>query len=355
MYFITSAHLQKKRVIKDYTLTCISGLGSILARSMAFGAGSAIAEAICSSLRFEHVGGIFLVGATLCVHPLDVVRVNMQLDGEGRSVPRYQRGLYTSVPHTGDIMARHVSSFRNCVSEIGKAPHGLYRGLTAGIFRQLTYTLPQLMVYSRLVHNKKGQNLSFVDRLGIGCVSGGVGALASVPSEVVLVRMAAESRSPLYQRSERTYRNVFNGLTRIAKKEGVTALWKGTFPTISRACLFHAAQLGVYPQAKKSLHATCGLTGTSLQVCSSLVSGVAAVALSCPADVIKTRIQHSLARDQYAGMRDCFRKTVNGEGVRALWKGSVPSVARVLPQSVISFFVLEKMFSWYSGEEAFGG
>ena len=184
-----------------------------------------------------------------------------------------------------------------------------------------------------------------MNRIGIGFVSGGVGSLFSVPSEVALVRMASASR----QCGQRHYKNVFDCFARIAKE---AALWRGARPTMARACLFHAGQLAVYPEAKKSIHKTTSLTGIPLQLGSSLVSGVAAVALSCPVDVLKTRIQNSLARGQYAGMKDCLHKTVATEGVRALWKGSIPSLVRMAPQSMISFLVLENVFSWYSGNKA---
>jgi hypothetical protein len=75
------------------------------------------------------------IGATLCVHPLDVVRMQMQIDAEGGA-------------------KRQFTSAFGCVKHVLKAEgvvSGLYAGISAGIFRQLTYGCPRMAIYPMLL------------------------------------------------------------------------------------------------------------------------------------------------------------------------------------------------------------
>jgi len=53
------------------------------------------------------------------------------------------------------------------------------------------------------------------------------------------------------------------------------------------------------------------------------------------------RVMNSTGK--YAGMADCFSKTVAGEGVASLWKGFIPAWARVGPRVVIAFVTMEQL------------
>lgn len=60
------------------------------------------------------------IGATLCVHPMDVLRVRLQLDSEGGSVRKY-RGTF----HLTSMIIKTEGAI------------GLYAGFSAGIARQI--------------------------------------------------------------------------------------------------------------------------------------------------------------------------------------------------------------------------
>ena len=85
----------------------------------------------------------------------------------------------------------------------------------------------------------------------MGAVAGAVGSFVGTPSELALVRMSADSKLPAEQR--RNYGNVVNCLGRIAKEEGVVALWRGATPTVVRATLLGSFQMGVTTEAKGRL------------------------------------------------------------------------------------------------------
>jgi len=67
---------------------------------------------------------------------------------------------------------------------------------------------------------------------------------------------------------------------------------------------------------------------------------VAMWTIAIPPDVIKSRIQ-SAATGTYSGFMDCVRKTIATDGVRALWRGLGPAMARAFPANAATFLGVE--------------
>lgn len=84
--------------------------------------------------------------------------------------------------------------------------------------------------------------------------SGVIGACccvyAGLPFEVIKVRLQT-------QESTQHYRNVLHAFQRIAKEEGITALWKGALPALSSSILENAVLFsvnGIAHRAVLALH-----------------------------------------------------------------------------------------------------
>lgn len=88
----------------------------------------------------------------------------------------------------------------------------------------------------------------------------------------------------------------------------------------------------------------------------SIMSGLSATTLSCPADVIKTRMMNQAASEDgklmYRNSYDCLVKTVKFEGVKALWKGFFPTWARLGPWQFM-FWVSYEKFRQIAGLSSF--
>jgi len=166
-----------------------------------------------------------------------------------------------------------------------------------------------------------------------------------------MVRMAADAKAPLELR--RNYSNVINALVRITKEEGILSLWSGATPTVIRGMFLNAGQLGVYSEAKERITTWSNgkINGLILQLLSGLTSATAATAMSCPADVIKSRLQNAQI-GQYSGILDCSSKLLKYEGILAFWKGSVPSVIKLAPQSLIALTLLDNITFYLTGKDA---
>eukprot|EP00050_Salpingoeca_kvevrii_P016608 m.57018 g.57018 ORF g.57018 m.57018 type:complete len:302 (+) comp7048_c0_seq4:89-994(+) len=277
------------------------------------------------------------IGATCCVHPLDVLRVHLQLDAEGGGKRMY-RGM-------ADVAIK--------VARTSGIAHGWYAGLSAGLLRQVTYGMPRIAMFTILLERfgtpEGGGEASLGRKMVLGMAAGACGGLFGNPSEVCLVRMTADIKQPPELR--RNYKGIANALVRIVREEGPRALFSGLPPTLARAVLISSGQMAVYSEAKSVITTRTGLTGIPLQTAASFVGAFAGVALSCPADVIKSRLQNAKP-GQYAGMLDCGRVLLQKEGIFSLWKGFGPSWIKVTPHTVVSFVILDNLTRYFYGRAA---
>jgi len=274
------------------------------------------------------MSGLAGMMATCVVQPIDLIKNRMQLSGEGGAERQHKTAF-----HAFSTIARQ------------EGVSGLYNGLSAGLLRQATYTTTRLGVFQWLV-DSFGQKGGVLGDLLMGSAAGGVGAIVGNPAEVALVRMTSDGRLPPEER--RNYTNAFSALWRIAREEGLRVLWRGTSPTVLRAMVLNAAQLGGYQTAKVRLMRT-GYFGDSfwLHLTASLLAGFLATLVSIPVDITKTRLQTMKAdttgRYPYSGVLDVLVKVARKEGVLALWKGFTPYFLRLGPHTILTFVILEQM------------
>ena len=97
------------------------------------------------------------------------------------------------------------------------------------------YGSGRMGIYSYLLNDHKAKNnnatSSAVQKVQFGLIAGGIGSFIGTPSEVALVRMAADGQLPLEQR--RNYKHIFDCVSRIWKTEGLVAgLYNGATITV---------------------------------------------------------------------------------------------------------------------------
>lgn len=271
-------------------------------------------------------------------HPLDLVKVRLQLQGE----------------QGGERRLGPVEMGRSIVRADGV--RGLFGGLTASLLRQAVYSSVRFGAYDSVkeaLGEEPGvRELSLAEKVGAGLLAGAVGAAVANPCDVALVRMQADGKLPAEAR--RNYRNVFHGLATIGREEGVAALWNGCAPTVVRAMIVTASQFAAYDQIKETMVARGAPDSTATHLTSAFAAGFVASCTSTPADVIKTRMMNS-APGQYSGPLQCTVETVRNEGPMALYKGFVPTFVRQAPYLVVMFITLEQLklfFKWVDRNHA---
>lgn len=300
-------------------------------------------------------GGIASIVAGCSTHPLDLIKVRLQLQGENpiSAQPNLRPALAfhttttvtpptTAPPRVGPI-AVGVRIFRT------EGVSALFSGVSATVLRQTLYSTTRMGLYDILKTkwtDPNSGNISLVRKIAAGLIAGGIGAAVGNPADVAMVRMQADGRLPPDQR--RNYRSVVDAIGRMSRQEGVTSLWRGSSLTVNRAMIVTASQLATYDQVKEAIIDSGTMRdGLGTHVTSSFAAGFVAAVASNPVDVIKTRVMNMKVeaggKAPYAGALDCAVKTVRAEGPMALYKGFIPTISRQGPFTVVLFVTLEQV------------
>ncbi|XP_017053219.1 mitochondrial 2-oxoglutarate/malate carrier protein-like isoform X2 [Drosophila ficusphila] len=271
--------------------------------------------------------GVSATMAAFVLHPVDLVKVRMQQATKGE----FKSSL--------DLLVKVVKN---------EGIRALYKGLSAGLIRQMTYTTIREgffdwgCLYHRKLYNRRAP---FYLRMGICILGAGIGALIATPAEVAMIRMMSDNRLPPEER--RNYKNLVDAFARIAKEEGdegVLALWRGCMPTVGRSMVVNMLQFGSYSQLK-------GLrpeyfSGLSLQISAAMLTSVLTTMASMLLDMAKTRIQQQKT-GEYKGIFDVLMKVSKNEGIFALWKGFTPYLLRRGLNIVFADFFTEQLTKAY--------
>lgn len=256
---------------------------------------------------------------------------------------------------------------------------GLYTGLTASVFRQMTYSVTRLGVYDLMkntMSNNGAKKLRTGDMVICASVAGALGGVAGNPADIILVRyivlgsnqavllmncfcrhrMVADPTKPA--ENQMHYRNAIHGIYKMVSNEGVASLARGLapntvrvfliflggfrptvlqFPLQIRAILMNASQLVSYDFFKEHiLAANLMENGMPLHFVSSALSGTVATTICAPADVVKSRIMNMKAGAGGHGPVGLLLESLKHEGPRFLFKGWLPAWSE-------SLFSLEKI------------
>ena len=115
-----------------------------------------------------------------------------------------------------------------------------------------------------------------------------------VPTEVLKTRLQLQGRydNPHF-RSGYNYRSTANALRNIPRQEGVSALFHGYRATLARDLPFSALQFAFYEKEREAAMWFEGTRNLSLptEIFVGVTAGGAAGVLTCPFDVVKTRMQ----------------------------------------------------------------
>ena len=279
-------------------------------------------------------GGIASIVAGCSTHPLDLIKVRMQLQGE---TPANVQTLRPALAfHSSAVnMPRPAPVTRVGPITVGvriiqqEGIPALFSGVSATVLRQTLYSTTRMGLYDILKQkwtNPETKTMPLSQKIFAGLIAGGIGAACGNPADVAMVRMQADGRLPADQR--RNYKSVFDAITRMTKSEGILSLWRGSSLTVNRAMLVTASQLASYDQFKEMILKKGAMKeGIGIHVTASFAAGFVAAVASNPVDVIKTRVMNMKVEPgeapPYKGALDCAVKTIKAEGPMALYKGFV--------------------------------
>jgi hypothetical protein len=266
------------------------------------------------------LAGVSSVTAAFVVHPIDTIKIRLQIQGE--------LGLSKSAYNNTFVAAYHIIIKENIF--------GLYKGLLAAMLRESTYSTLRLGLYEPLkifFGATDPNNTPLYKKIAAGVCSGCLGAIPFTPCDVIKIRVQSNE-------NHLKLREIFY---EIYRTKGVLGYYQGVYPSTIRAALVTATQLSTYDHMKHGLINHNILNdGMFCNFVSSMMSGVMCALTTSPIDLVKTRIMNQRHDNiLYNGIIDCFIKTYKAEGFKGLYKGFTPQWMRIGPITTISLVVWE--------------
>ncbi|KAI6245579.1 Succinate/fumarate mitochondrial transporter [Erysiphe necator] len=305
----------------------------------------------------------FIAGGTagmmeaLVCHPLDTIKVRMQLSRRSQAPGTQNRGFIA----TASSIVKQETTL------------GLYKGLGAvmtGIMPKMAIRFTSFEAYKRWLDNKYTGNISNHSIFIAGLAAGVTEAVAVVtPMEVLKIRLQAQNHSMADPLDIPKYRNAAHAFYTVFKDEGPSALYRGVSLTALRQGSNQAVNFTAYTYLKDFLQKrrTSNEISSGISISSQssilpayqttligLVSGALGPFSNAPIDTIKTRLQKSPAELGQSAFRRISLITLEMwkcEGVRSFYKGITPRVMRVAPGQAVTFTVYEALKESLEGKE----
>uniref|UniRef100_A0A336M4C8 CSON000859 protein n=1 Tax=Culicoides sonorensis TaxID=179676 RepID=A0A336M4C8_CULSO len=279
-----------------------------------------------SKLSRWYFGGLASAGAACCTHPLDLLKVTLQTQQEGK---------LSILQLTGKVIRQ-------------QGVLALYNGLSASLLRQLTYSTTRFGIYE-VGKQAMGPDSGFAQKVFLAGAAGCAGGFVGTPADMVNVRMQNDIKLPMEQR--RNYKNAIDGLFRVYREEGARKLFAGGSTASSRAVFMTIGQLSFYDLVKAQLLATGKFKDNlTTHLLASSTAGAIATTLTQPLDVLKTRAMNAKP-GEFKNVWEIVKYTAK-LGPLGFFKGYVPAFVRLGPHTILTFVFLEQLrinFGYFKG------
>lgn len=294
---------------------------------------------LCKSLA---AGGIAGGLSRTAVAPLERLKILMQVQGNDK----VYNGMFQGFIHmtkNGGLREWFKGNGSNCVRIV---PNSAVKFVC---YEQL----------ARIISNDKKE------RTGDGSLTPQLRMLAGAVAGVIAMSSTyhldmVRGRLTIQEGGTQQYSGITDAYRKIIAQEGFFALYKGWVPSVIGVVPYVGLNFAVYETLKDwsvkhyELRSDMELTNWFRLALGSL-AGTCGQTVAYPFDVVRRRLQVSgwagsatLHSDhgaaiRYRGMIDCFRRTIEEEGVRALFKGLLPNYVKVIPSIAIAFVVFEQL------------
>lgn len=184
--------------------------------------------------------------------------------------------------------------------------------------------------------------LSLAEKLLAGGCAGAVSQIVVYPLEVVKTRLATAKTQ--------AYRGILDCVTKTFRQEGLRAFYRGFCPSILGIIPYAGIDLACFETLKREYRLR-SMKYTheddfpiSILLCSGAVSSAFGQIVAYPLALVRTRLQADGINGEprhFSGACDVFRRTVQMEGITALYRGLVPNLLKAVPAVSITWAVYE--------------
>lgn len=273
-----------------------------------------------------------VASATACIvsHPLDTVKVRLQLQGEMKPPGKYPL-KYRSIVQSLSVIGRY-EGFRS----------GLYKAFAPAFMYNFTMNSLRMCIFDKFVYKGFTSDMNdepVVWRYLAACIlSGTVGAVVASPLYLAKIQTQTQAHPDLavgwqHQHPENKSRwalwNVFRGhrgYLRSGCQGGSAAVMRLSVASTVQLFCFTTVQHGVY-----SLGVTQALPNSCI---SGALSSIPVVLISNPLDVLCTRMYNQELAAYYETNKDCVRLLLEREGWRGFYKGALANYCRTVPHMI---------------------
>lgn len=269
--------------------------------------------------------------SSLALQPFEVIKTRMQAHKLNMGPTKGMFATAGCVVRNEGVKGLWAGVTASCVRTAAGA--GLYFFLLERVTRELNQRFPK-------VEGEKSSAAAEGARMfAVGAASRGLAATLLCPITVVKTRMEYAAMSGA------TYHGVGNALWQVASKEGARGLFSGLGSTLARDAPFSGLNLLMYYKARAMMADVAAGQGRELTALDTLIAGAVAGGIATfathPPDVLRTRVQLKAATS--------LMRIVREEGVRALWVGSTPRIARRTLQQAVTWSLYEHISQTLGG------
>lgn len=299
---------QHQPVISIATPDVVSQYGLVVKKMLSAGAAASVAE--------------------MATIPIDTSKVRLQIQGEGAAMAAGQQLKYRGMIQTMLTIGRE------------EGVKSLYRGLSAGLQRQLCFSGIRVGLYDsvRKMYGDDGEGKPKVlVKILASITTASTAVILFQPTEVVKIRFQAAGKSNIYKGTFDAYRT-------IARKEGLlNGLWRGVGTNVARLSVCNCTEIVVYDIIKSYiLYKNLMNDNMPCHFASAFSAGFITSVVASPIDVVKTRYMNA-KNGQYKNPLHCAVSVMKKNGPTAFYKGFIPAFYRIALWNVVFFVSFEQI------------
>ncbi|KAL2095988.1 hypothetical protein ACEWY4_008136 [Coilia grayii] len=179
--------------------------------------------------------------------------------------------------------------------------------------------------------------------------------LVTFPLDTAKVRLQIQGESkPSNGRKAQKYRGVLGTISTMVRTEGPRSLYSGLVAGLQRQMSFASVRIGLYDFMKQFYTRGSDNSGISTRLLAGCTTGAMAVVLAQPTDVVKVRFQAQVREadgvKRYSGTIDAYKTIARDEGVKGLWRGCFPNIARnsiVNCTELVTYDIIKELILMY--------
>lgn len=175
----------------------------------------------------------------------------------------------------------------------------------------------------------------FAGSLGAGGAAGATSLCFVYPLDFSMTRLAADIG---HDPQHREFKGLIDCLTKIAKKDGVTGLYRGFGVSLQGIIIYRAAYFGCFDMATAhspnpdhmNFFVAWGI---------GLIVTIAAEFLAYPWDTVRRRLMMQSGKAEseraFKGMADCAKTLIKNEGIQGFFKGAFSNMVRGVGSAMV--------------------